>query len=222
MATRAFRFICPSVLLLAVAALDAGGWVVVTVRHLPEYVVAGEPVTLTYGVRQHGMRLLDGLSGRIEARNGKDMIAAEAVRASEPGHYTASLTLPRAGEWALDIVTSFGGPRSGSRITLLAIGRGERAPVLSESERGRQLYVAKGCDACHAHGAVVGRSTAAGANLTTKRYAPEFLKQFLAHPPRREPFVPGEWQMPDLALQDKEIAALTAFLNADSAGTARR
>ena len=48
-------------------ALDAGGWVVITVTELPDSVVTNQPLTITYAVRQHGMRLLGGLDGRVEA-----------------------------------------------------------------------------------------------------------------------------------------------------------
>jgi uncharacterized OB-fold protein len=51
-----------TVVALAAVALDAGGRVVITMTDVPNYVVAGKPVTLTYPVRQHGMRLVGGLA----------------------------------------------------------------------------------------------------------------------------------------------------------------
>jgi len=38
-----------------------GGWAVVTVRDLPEYLVAGQQYTIEFQVRQHGRTLLSGL-----------------------------------------------------------------------------------------------------------------------------------------------------------------
>lgn len=222
MAAGSFRFICAIAVLLATAALDAGGWVVITVTELPEYVVVGEPVTLTYGVRQHGMRLLTGLNGRIDARSGTAVVSTSAVASAEAGHYSAALTLPHAGDWTVDILSGFGGQLNSSQIILHAIERRHASPALSEAERGRRLFVAKGCITCHAHAAVAGRSTWAGLALTGKRYPAEYLKQFLARPPQSEPFEPPRWQMPDLQLQGKEIAALVAFLTADAPGTTQR
>jgi len=205
---------CLSVFLtLSAVALEAGGWAVITVTDLPDYVVVGEPVTLTYAVRQHGMRLLTGLTGKIEARAGADIVHTAAVRVSEPGHYSATLTFPNAGTWTIAISSGFGGQFDGSRITLQAIERDRPAPTVSEVERGQRLFVAKGCITCHVHRAIEGRSTSAGPALTKKRYEPERLKRFLAHPPQAEPFEPPRWQMPDLNLHDKDIASLMAFIN---------
>lgn len=188
---------------------------VITVTDLPDHVVVGKSVTLTYAVRQHGRHLLGSLAGRIEARAGADVVRTAAVPASEPGYYSATLTLPYAGDWKVDILSGFSGQLNGSRITLQAIDRGQSAPAVSEAERGQRLFVAKGCITCHVHGAVEGRSTSAGPALTAKRYQPEYLKRFLAHPPQPEPFEPGRWQMPDLKLHDRDIASLMAFINAE-------
>ena len=51
-----------------------GGWAVVTVDDLPDYVVAGQPVRLSFVVRQHGMTPLDGLRPSVEARSGRASI----------------------------------------------------------------------------------------------------------------------------------------------------
>ncbi len=220
MAAAGIRFICSGVFLtLAVVALEAGGWVVITVTELPDYVAVGKPVTLTYAVRQHGMRLLGSLTGRIEARRGTNAVRTAAVPASEPGHYSATLTLPYAGDWTVDILSGFGGQLNSSRITLEAIDPGRPAPAVSEAERGQRLFVAKGCITCHVHGAVEGRSTSVGPALTAKRYPAEYLKRFLAHSPQGEQFEPARWQMPDLKLHDKDIVLLMAFINAAPPGS---
>lgn len=215
MAAGWIRLVCSGVLLtLAVVALEAGGWVVITVTDLPDHVIVGKSVTLTYAVRQHGMHLLGSLSGRIEARAGTHVVRTAAVPASEPGYYSATLTLPDAGDWTVDIHSGFSGPLNDSRITLQAIDRGRPAPAVSDAERGQRLFVAKGCITCHVHAAVEGRSVSAAAALTAKRYEPEHLQRILAHPPQAESFDPGRWQMPDLNLDEREIASLMAFINA--------
>jgi hypothetical protein len=202
------------VFVLAAVTLDAGGWVVITVKDVPDYVVTGRPVVLTYAVRQHGMHLLDGLAGRIEARAGEHVVRAAAIRLPEAGHYAATFSLPEAGDWTVELLSGFGGAINSSRITLHAIDTGQRPRAASEKERGRRLFVAKGCNTCHVHAAVEGRSTSAGIALTSKRYDAEYLGRFLASPPRSEPFEPGRWQMPDLSLTNGEIASLVAFINA--------
>lgn len=223
MGARWIRFACLSALLtFAAVAPEAGGWVVITVTDFPDFVVVGKPVTLAYAVRQHGRHLLGGLTGRIEARAGSSLVRADAVPAPESGHYSATLTLPSAGDWTVDILSGFGGSLSGTRITLPAIGRGRPAPAVSEPERGQRLFVAKGCITCHVHGDVEGRSTSAGPSLTAKRYQPAYLKRFLTHPPQGDPFEPGRWQMPDLKLHERDIASLMAFINAEPPGSPQR
>lgn len=60
---RAKRMMLVGLFTLPAAAFTFGGWAVVTVEDIPEYAVAGRPFDLTFTVRQHGMGLLDKLSG---------------------------------------------------------------------------------------------------------------------------------------------------------------
>jgi hypothetical protein len=209
---------CGILLTLAAGVLEAGGWVVITVTDIPDAVPVGQPVTLTYAVRQHGSRLLGGLTGRVEARNGPTVIRLAALPAPEPGHYTATLTLPSAGDWTVDIASGFGGQYDAARITLQALDHDRPAPVLSETERGRRLFAAKGCITCHVHENVDGRSTAAGPALTARKYETEYLTRFLAHPSGAR----AEGEMPDLKLDAEEIGRLVAFINAGSRLAAAR
>jgi hypothetical protein len=216
MASRSIPFLsCSSLLLvLASAALDAGGWAVITVKDLPDYVVVGRPVTLTYAVRQHGRELLNGLNGRLEMRRGAYFVPTAATAASEPGHYSATFTLPYAGNWSIDIVSGWASGISGSKLTIQAIEPEAQVPVVTEVERGHRLFTAKGCVTCHLHGAVEGPHISIGApELTSKRHQPEYLKRFLANPPQPQAGQqPGG--MPDLELRHTEIASLVAFINA--------
>ena len=191
-----------------------GGWAAITVEELPDYVVVDRPVTLTFTVRQHGVTRLSGLRPRIEARAGDVTAQAMATPGTEAGQYVASLTLPRASAWTITIYSGFGN----SRVTLpplLAIAPGAQPPLTPpESERGRRLFVAKGCVTCHVHGDIEGSGTVAvGPELTGRRWPAEYLKLFLANPaiaPRS-----GTFRMPDLGLKPQEIAALAAFLRAE-------
>ena len=118
---------------LTTAALDAGGWAVITVV-TTDTVVAGEPVTVTYAARQHGQTLLNGLQGQIEVRLGETVIHVTATALSENGHYAAALTLPRGGTWTLDIESGFHG--SAGRAAIRAIEPGSSVPALSREYAG--------------------------------------------------------------------------------------
>ena len=119
----------------------AGGWAVITVEDMPEYVRAGEPFTIQYTVRQHGQHLIDGLTGRIEATAGERHVTAMADRGTSKGRYTATLTLPAPGQWSVTIDGGFG---TLSTLTLrpLAVTAGTRPAPRDAATRGRQLFLA--------------------------------------------------------------------------------
>jgi mono/diheme cytochrome c family protein len=208
MTRRSFQLMLPGFLLVPVVAAYAGGWAVITVEELPDYVRAGQPVPVTFTVRQHGRAFLSGLRADVAARAGNLTTKAATTAGSESGQYTATLTFPQPGEWAITIHSGF----MNSMITLLpmkAIEAGTPSPApLPEMERGRRLFVAKGCVTCHVRSDVkASGSVAAGPDLTGKRYPPEFLAQVLAK---------GGSQMPNLNLKQQEIASLVAFINTET------
>lgn len=89
---------------LAVLTLEparAGGWAVVTLEELPAQVVAGQPFTVQFAVRQHGQRLLPGLSPTITAMRAATgaRVTVQAAETYPKGIYVASMTLPAAGQW---------------------------------------------------------------------------------------------------------------------------
>jgi hypothetical protein len=187
---------------LVTAALDAGGWAVITVVRTPDTVVAGEPVTVTYAARQHGQTLLNGLQGQIEARLGETVIDATATALPENGHYAATLTLPRAGTWTLDIESGFHG--SAGRAAIRAIEPGSSVPALSREVRGQRLFVSKGCVRCHLE------SWSSAPRLNPSGYETGYLTRFLTSPPTA---TGNEWRMPNLGLTGDEVASLVAFIN---------
>ena len=81
---------------LGATSSNMGGWAVVTVDDLPDYVVAGQPIKLSFVVRQHGMRLVDGLEPVVDANLGRAAISLKAKQtlAADSGRYSAMLTLP--------------------------------------------------------------------------------------------------------------------------------
>lgn len=216
MTKRLFQLVWPALLVGPVMAAAAGGWAVTTVEDLPDYVVAGQPVNLSFTVRQHGTTPVNRLNARVEATAAGADARADAAPAQAPGRYTATLTLPRPGDWTITIHNGFGG----SRTTLLpvrAIAPGAEPPrALPEAERGRHLFVAKGCFTCHLHGDVnESGKVAVGSELTGRRYAPEFLARFLADPGSVASSRSGTVRMPNLGLKQTEIAALVAFINTE-------
>jgi len=209
MTTRPSRFALPALLVLPLLGVY-GGWAAITVEDLPDYGVVRQPLNLTFAVRQHGFDKLKNLEPRVEARvSGTTAVTAVAQPAND-GQYTARLVLPQAGDWTITIQSGFGN----SRLTLVpmqVIEPAAPAPAaLPAVERGRRLFAAKGCVTCHLHRDLSGSGVVAvGPDLTSRRWAPEYLQRFLA-----DPSITGNSnRMPNLNLKQPEIAALIAFLN---------
>lgn len=193
-------------------AYTFGGWAITTLEDLPEYLTVGQPVDLTFKVRQHGAEPTSGLKPVVVANDGRSEVRIAAV-AKGSGTYHAALVVPRAGDWTVTVSTEF---RSND-ITLRpipAIAAGATPPrALPSADRGERLFIAKGCATCHSHLAVAGSGMLKlGPDLTPKRYQAEYLARFLANPSiARTPGVTAV--MPKLELKATEVAALTAFLN---------
>lgn len=212
---RPFVRVLPLTSTLAVAA---GGWAVITLDDLPDAVTAGRPITLTFTVRQHGRTPLDNLHPSIEAAppSGGDHVRADAVPAGGTGRYRSTLTLPDTGSWRLTINSGFG-PSHVDLDPISVMAPGQVAPAAAAAQRGRRLFVAKGCVTCHLHGDVPGSGVVqVGPELTTLRVPPDFLGQFLADPSILPPAQGSTVGMPNLGLKPAEITALVAFLDATS------
>jgi hypothetical protein len=129
-----------------------------------------------------------------------------AHAAEQTGFYTADLTLPAPGTWR--IAVNLWGERS---FALPVVSPGVQVKAMPSAERGATLFEAKGCVSCHVHESFAREPTAiVGPELTGKRYAPEFLSAWLQSPRACES---GRPCMPKLELDDREIAALTTFIN---------
>jgi hypothetical protein len=76
---------------------------------------------------------------------------------------------------------------------------------------------------CHVHKAVdlEGEVQNAGPELTTRRFAADYLAKFLANPSIK-PTANGAMAMPDPRLEDKDIAPLVAFINSDTRLSSRQ
>ena len=208
------------VMTFAAARPGAGGWAVITLKDVPEYMVAGKSVSLTYAVRQHGVQLTPGLSGWIEARDaGGGLVKAAASPAADTGYYLAKLTLPTAGDWTLTVHGGFWESKSAA-FSMRVVPGGADPIKLTAVERGKALMAAKGCVTCHTHQGVSNPTGLRFApDLTTARLAPASLKTFLADPSIKPPSRPG-LVMPNLQLTHTEIGALVAFLSPEPAQAA--
>jgi cytochrome c551/c552 len=214
MTRRIRRLVLPGALLLPLLAAHSGGWATITVKELPDYVVARQPSDLAFTVRQHGVQPMNDLSPVIEARAGKVRTTAKAVRGTAPGEYVVALNLPEPGEWTVTIHSRFG-PSSVTLLPLRATGAGALArPTFTPAERGHRLFVAKGCITCHVHRDVKQSGVVkVGPELTDIRYTADYLARFLENPAIKPPTGPN--RMPNLQLAQNEIASLVAFLDAE-------
>ncbi len=82
----------------------AGGWAVITLDELPTNVVAGEPLTVGFTVLQHGRTPMMGLEPTITVSLSKEQeFVVNAEADGKPGHYSATLTFPKEGDWRWSI-----------------------------------------------------------------------------------------------------------------------
>lgn len=214
------RYLTVALLMSVVVCTGAfafGGWAVVTVEDVPEYLVAGESVPLSFVVRQHGVTRLNGLSPSVTLRSGSTSETIDARANGATGRYVASLKAPRAGEWTITVNSGFG-PSKTTMLPLKAVASGTPAPAaLATADRGQHLFVAKGCTTCHVRGAFGTDGFKDGPDLTSRRYVAAELGKFLSDPERSPLARPntGQLRMPNLGLRDQEITALVSYLNAD-------
>jgi cytochrome c551/c552 len=217
MEIRTLRRVVGGLALVAIPATVGwtGGWAVVTVKEVPDQVVVGKPVTLTWVVRQHGVQKLSGLDGRVEASAGllKSNVNADARPTGREGEYTATLTLPTTGDWKVSVHSGFGSSKA--VVEMMAVDAKASAAVIADADRGKRLFAAKGCVTCHVDIKV-------GPSLEGKRYEASRLTAFLSNPTK------GFWgntgntnTMPNLELQPKEISALVAYVNGERVVGAR-
>jgi hypothetical protein len=204
--------------LLVVALLAMGGWAVVTVKDLPDYFVAGQQYTIEFQVRQHGRTLLSELRPELViAPVASREIVIPAVARSTQGTYAVAFTAPAAGDVRLTIRSGFG--NNELRLypqTVIAAG-GSR-PVLAARDRGQMLFVAKGCNTCHANSDLTDRPEnqviTVGPELGGRHLARELVVAKIKNP--------ASQIMPDLGLSDADITAIAAFLSGDRAAASGR
>lgn len=193
---------------LVAGLVGMGGWAVVSIQELPEYFVAGRPYTIEFKVRQHGKNLLNDLEPELIVRSGSNEQRI-AAKAGSPGTYAATFTAPANGPLTLTIKSGFGA----SNLQLYpaaVIAAGAKAPGISPVNRGRALFIAKGCNACHTNSDLVDRpdnqQIKVGPELGGRGLARDYVMQKMANPKSEI--------MPNLGLSDAEISAIASFLTA--------
>ncbi len=199
-------FVALVLLFVTVASLTAGGWSVITLVDFPAAAVAGQPVTLTFSVRQHGRQLVSGLTPTVLASTpGGPALHVRAKPTSNAGEYAATMALDRGGAWSIAIDGGFNPDDAARRYNSIALPPlrvvdAPRAPAahLSEAERGAALLVTKGCISCHGLGSTK--------DVTQRRLSPDDVRALLADPGGRG------IEMPDLGLRPSEISALAVYI----------
>ena len=226
------------VLLAAVSPTPFGGWMVLSVQELPEFLEAGKPIALSFKIRQHGQKPVRGLKPvvtlwKADRRGSPDWLwydrsalvgGVRAVEGGAAGLYSATITPTEPGRVSIVIDTDFHGSWKVRLLPLHVVAAGGRPPTLSPHERGRQLFVAKGCLTCHTKtdeptfGGWKGSMGSEG-DLTGLSFVEEALARKLADPALfRVAASNGDFVMPKIALGDQEIGALVSFLIRGEAG----
>jgi len=216
-------------MLAAVAGLglhsSVGGWAVITIANPPDYLEAGSTYRIEYVVRQHGKDLLSGLQGSVQVQAMGAANAGQSSVATAPGttkgSYVATLKVPDADQMSLKVSSGFSGGGWGDlTIPSIPIVRsGQARPTFTLEERGRHLFVAKGCGTCHVNGEI---PEFAQANRVMDRVAPEltgrrleaaYVRQRLTNPSSLPQIGNGPVRMPNLELASNEVDALVAMLS---------
>ena len=194
-----------------------GGWAVVTVKDLPEYVVTGQRYTIEFQVRQHGRTLMNNVQPQLLVATSERSTNAATLAATRSGDgtYTVTFVAPPTDRVYLTVISGWGA----SNLILYPIrvvAAGAQSVPLNPYDRGQALFVAKGCNACHANSDLADRpdnqSIVVGPGLGGRHLPRDYTIQKMKNPKSQI--------MPDLGLSDAEAAAIAAFLSGDRAAAA--
>lgn len=206
---------------LVAGFVATGGWAVVTIKDLPEYFVAGQQYTIEFQVRQHGRTLLSGLHpSLVVSTSNEGGTTVPAVARAAAGTYAVTFTTPAGGAGGQLFLTIRSGFLSNELRLYPApvVAAGGSAPSIQARERGQALFVAKGCNTCHANSDLTDRPDnyllAVGPALGGRPLAREYVFQKLKHP--------ASQIMPDLGLSDAEAAAIAIFVSGEHAAASGR
>ena len=124
-----------SLFLLTIPA-QAGGWAVITLDELPGQVRAGEPFTIRFAVRQHGVALTSsfGTPTILAAHPETGLVLTfESSKTKEEGYFTSEISLPETGtwNWKVDIFNNPSSAQTMPPLEVQAAGGSATAPRLS-------------------------------------------------------------------------------------------
>lgn len=206
------------------AKVAVGGWAVVTIVNPPPYFEAGTTYQLEYMVRQHGRDALGGLQGTVQIQPTgtapAGLITVSAVPGNRKGSYLATFRVPDGERLNLKIQSGFSGGGWGDlTVTGIPIARAAQPkPAMTPAERGRQLFVMKGCGACHVnlgipeYGEQNRVLTGVAPELTGRQLEATYVRQRLTNPSSLPQIGDGPVRMPNLELAPAEVDALVAML----------
>lgn len=224
---RALGVLAIAGLLVAATPTAFGGWAVVTLQEVPEYLEVGEATTLSFKIRQHGRTLLDDRSPTVSMVDPDASFLSRlfkhrsviATRGSEPGLYEAPITPSDTGAVQLIIDTDLFNWKA-KLLPIRIVAAGDRLPRMGPRERGRHLFAAKGCVTCHAkhdEPAFADQNLVqVGPDLTGRTYPDEWLTTKIGDPAQART-ITGDILMPQLELDASEIDALVRFINGSRA-----
>ncbi len=204
-----------AITITASSASHAGGWATAVLSEIPEFAVRNEPVTVTFAIKQHGIRPLKALSIRIWANNittGENRTFG--VRELRDGLYTSELNFPSRGTWDWEIKTGWPGPSAMPRIEVIEPSE-VWAQEITSYQKGASVFVAKGCITCHNNTRIQldkAISLKIDVDLTHYSASPEFLRRWLKNPRSVRPTS----TMPDQNLNQDDIDSLVAFFGGDN------
>jgi hypothetical protein len=227
MGKRVFMF--AAVALLAAATPSTGGWAVTTVHDLPTHLVVGRATTFTFTVRQHGVEPVSGLSPTLLVKRADAGLLTRATRiAARParsrGTYTVEFTPTEPGDVILTFDSQWPQKLELRPMRVIAAD----APVVASAPeaRGRELFVAAGCNTCHVKAddeTLLDASDviAIGPTLTSRSWPAEFIVKKVLEPATTMS-VPGQrTQMPKLEVSSENAALIAAYLNSRQVATNR-
>ncbi len=209
--------------LVAATPRAFGGWATVTLLDVPEYLEVGTATTISFKIRQHGQTVIwdrepSLLLGEAGWFSWRDRVRAH--KGEVRGVYEATITPEKTGELMVTVDTDL----FGWEVQLLPfrVVAAESGPVvLSDEDRGRQLFVAKGCVSCHTKlddEAFAGiRTAAVGPSLTGRVFPQDYLVMKIKNPAEGRSTSGANAVMPRLELDVPEIEALVRYLNGSSA-----
>lgn len=222
-----------SIAMVLIAATPApfGGWVVISVQDLPEYLEVDESATLTFTLLQHGREPMSNRSPSVILGaegtgwfSRADRVAARRARGA--GSYEATITPRDTGELFVTIDADYNSARS-MLLPIRVVAAGQEPDPRPLTERGRHLFVAKGCVTCHAKSddrLMKGRTANPGLapDLAGRVFDAEWLAAKLADPGQNRVRFNDYVEMPNLGLGNDEIAALVSYLRAPPGTAAAR